>query len=448
MPATNLHLEDLLAPTSRDEFLSDFWEQQPLHLSRAASGAYPGLFALSDLDQVIAFTRPKFNDPSAFEDAPTGRSSYVRGTLDPAAPASGDNPGIPELAQAFAQGKSLVIMAMQHRWPAIARLCRNLELEFRCPVHANLYLTPAGSQGFSAHFDPHEVFVLQLEGCKTWRVYETPTELPITTESQPVDQGRLGTSRNMILRPGDFLYLPRGCVHEAFTTDTHSLHITVGINVYRWTDLLRHILASASRRQIGFRESIPDGALPDDRSQWKAHIQDLLEQLADAASRDEVLDEAWHSLGDQFFGQMGMLPESRFAAEFTPHPIDLETVMENQAWPLSRVIEDEREVAIEFPGNRVAGPRRIAPALRFIASAKQFAVGSLPGNVNDAAKVVLTRRLVREGMLTIAAEPKSIHMRNQGGLSNDLEEETASETHWEGPSSGKISLDAEVNVES
>lgn len=30
----------------------------------------------------------------------------------------------------------------------------------------NLYLTPAGAQGFQAHMDGHEVFVLQLDGPK------------------------------------------------------------------------------------------------------------------------------------------------------------------------------------------------------------------------------------------------------------------------------------------
>jgi JmjC domain len=339
-------------------------------------------------------------------------------------------------------------MAMQHRWPAIARLCRNLELDFRCPVHANLYLTPAESQGFSAHFDPHEVFVLQLEGAKTWRVYDTAQDLPIASESQPVNARVLGESRNITLQPGDFLYIPRGCVHEAFTTDSHSLHVTVGINVYRWADLLRHILASASRRHIGLRESIPNGALPDDRSQWKERIQELIEQLADAASRNDVCDEAWHSLGDQFFGQMKMLPGSRFAAGLAAHPIDLQTVMENDAYPLCRVVEDKAEAAIEFPGNRVAGPRRIAPALRYVAGARRFAVGSIPSDLSDKAKIVLTRRLVREGLLTIAPDSNSLPSQNQGVLPNNLDGEIASESIWDDPETAAIRRDAEVNVES
>ena len=36
---------------------------------------------------------------------------------------------------------------------------------------ANTYLTPAGAQGFSPHYDDVEVFILQTEGSKHWRLY-------------------------------------------------------------------------------------------------------------------------------------------------------------------------------------------------------------------------------------------------------------------------------------
>ena len=36
------------------------------------------------------------------------------------------------------------------------------------------YLTPAGQQGARAHSDPSDVYVIQLEGTKHWRVWATP----------------------------------------------------------------------------------------------------------------------------------------------------------------------------------------------------------------------------------------------------------------------------------
>ncbi|MDB5308472.1 MAG: Cupin 4 family protein [Gemmataceae bacterium] len=71
---------------------------------------------------------------------------------------------------------------MERRWHPVALLCRNLEIVFHCPVHANMYLTPEGAQGFDAHFDTHEVLVLQLEGTKTWRVYGSARTAPLVEE--------------------------------------------------------------------------------------------------------------------------------------------------------------------------------------------------------------------------------------------------------------------------
>jgi hypothetical protein len=51
-------------------------------------------------------------------------------------------PDIGELRQVFVLGKSVVIRSMQHRWPAIAALCRSLGTVFHCSVHTNHYLTP------------------------------------------------------------------------------------------------------------------------------------------------------------------------------------------------------------------------------------------------------------------------------------------------------------------
>jgi hypothetical protein len=309
------------------------------------------------------------------------------------------NHGIAEIRQVFDQGKSVVIMAMQHRWPTVAELCRNLETEFHCPVHANMYLTPPGSQGFAPHFDTHEVFVVQLDGAKHWRLYDAAEPLPLVSESVGTPTRPHGASRDVRLMAGDLLYIPRGHVHEAFTSDCASLHLTVGVNVYRWADLLHHALASASQRDRRFRESIPGGALPSGQSELKRIFRDLLESLIDGSSVDALFDRALGSLGDQFFEQLQMLPGSQFA--FRTDAVDSETVLEKRpVQAICRVVDLKNGgVAIEFPGNRVEGPLRIAAALRFIAGATRFAVHELPGDLNTDAKLVLARRLIREGLL-------------------------------------------------
>jgi ribosomal protein L16 Arg81 hydroxylase len=53
---------------------------------------------------------------------------------------------------------------------------------------------------------------------------------------------------DVTLQAGDTLYLPRGWLHEAKTSETDSLHLTMGVNVYTWMDAFRAALDSCARR--------------------------------------------------------------------------------------------------------------------------------------------------------------------------------------------------------
>ena len=53
---------------------------------------------------------------------------------------------------------------------------------------------------------------------------------------------------------GRTLYLPRGWLHEAATSDSDSLHITVGVSVYTWVDAFKAALDDC-RDDVEFRRT-------------------------------------------------------------------------------------------------------------------------------------------------------------------------------------------------
>ncbi len=406
MTDADLDLRKLLAPVEIETFLHDYWEKQPLHLSRKEPSRYTALFSSADVDTVIAFTRPKFADASAFKPEVPRQQSFVQGWLaDRNLPEINNFPGIAELRSVYGRGKTVVIMTMQQRWLPIALLCRKLEAFFHCPVHANLYLTPAGAQGFDAHFDTHEVLILQLEGRKHWRLYEPMRKLPLVGERFSVPREQLGPVREIALEPGDLLYIPRGHVHEAFTSEAASMHLTLGINIFRWSDLLHEAVESITQRDERFRESLPPGlldggAVPSDVSE---RFRELLRALVEEARAEDAI----HQLGDGFFAQMPVLPNAHFAAGPQEEGIDLDTVLEKSPGAVCRVVQDGSWVTLTFPGGQVGGPLKIASALRFVARADRFPIRALPDELGSEGKLVLARRLLRERLLAVSQPRRS-----------------------------------------
>jgi hypothetical protein len=117
-------------------------------------------------------------------------------------------------------------------------------------ININLYLSPGGNQGFEYHFDWMDSFVIQVEGCKIWRIYSPNTH----SYARRIDMRALSAndvgvlaSEEISLVEGSLLYLPRGTIHEASAncslglglgleegSKQHSLssiHLTIGLEV-------------------------------------------------------------------------------------------------------------------------------------------------------------------------------------------------------------------------
>ena len=85
----------------------------------------------------------------------------------------------------------------------------------------NAYLSAPAAQGLNIHSDPHDVFVMQVEGKKLWHILEGEA---------------LSTHQSFILSPGDVLYMPAGLHHFAESLhNLSSLHITLGVRRESWT---------------------------------------------------------------------------------------------------------------------------------------------------------------------------------------------------------------------
>jgi len=241
------------------------------------------------------------------------------------------------------------------------------------------------------HHDTHDVISLQVAGEKRWLVYEPALELPLKNQRYKAEtMGEPGDPvLDVTLHAGDTLYLPRGWLHEAKTSETDSLHLTVGVNVYTWMDAFRAAIESCAG-DAGFRRS-PDGERPDELLERLG--KQLEPQRVERRQRRKLVRTRRPILGGQL---------SQVRALET---LDLDTVVERRP----TVLFDLAGTTLSFEGKEVSFPDDAAEELVFATQSDEpFTPGDLPGDLDDEGRLVLVSRLVREGFLVIsAAVPES-----------------------------------------
>jgi bifunctional lysine-specific demethylase and histidyl-hydroxylase NO66 len=293
---------------------------------------------------------------------------------------------VARVAEGFTAGATLVVQGLHHWWPSLAAFCRSLEAALGHPAQANAYYTPRSAQGLPVHHDTHDVFCLQIAGEKRWLVYEPVWELPLRDQRYDESLGEPGEPvLDVTLAPGDTLYLPRGWLHEAKTSDSDSLHLTVGVNVYTWLDAFKAALDECAD-DARFRHS-PEGAADE-------LLDALSERLAPAAVRRRQRAKLVRTRRPILGGQLQQL---RALAELGP-----ETEVERRPTALADLEVRGGRARLTFDGRTLELPERVRPELEFVLEADApFRAADLPGKLDADGRLVLVGRLVREGLLRI-----------------------------------------------
>jgi cupin superfamily protein len=287
------------------------------------------------------------------------------------------------------RGATIVLQALHLAKPEIGAFCRSLEETLGHPAQANAYYTPSAAQGLPVHHDTHDVFVLQVSGEKRWLVYEPAQELPLKNQRYSAELGSPDEIvEDRVLRPGDMLYLPRGWLHEALTSETDSLHLTIGVNVVTWLDIFRAALEECGD-EIEFRRSWQSGDNTDELVE--ALRRRLGHEDVDRRAREKLV-RSRRPIRD---GQLAQLRALR--------RLDAETEIERRPTVLADLVEQDGEVSLVFEGREVTFPGHVREELEALARTDEpFTASELPGSLDDPGRLVLIRRLVREGFLRIS----------------------------------------------
>lgn len=369
------------------DFLGAAWGRSPLHVPARDGRAGPlELLTLDDVDQLVATSglrAPAFRLIKQGVTLP--QSSVTRRVRIGSRPVS-DLVDVAAVHRAISEGATLVLQGLHRSFAPVASFCRDLEATLTHPVQANAYLTPPVAQGLDLHEDPHDVFAVQTHGAKRWVVHP-----PGESEDRAWD---------LLLEPGDVLYLPAGTRHAAQTVDTPSLHLTLGVRTVTWRDLLARAVDAVLSDRAELDEPLPAGwaSSPDSLGpELAGRLCEVAAGLRELPDHEAVLERQassfWSSRTPDLTGGLRDLLEL--------DDLDDDTMLRRRDGVPVRVgiVGDRLEVVLRDRILRM--PAAVASAVERALETPAVRPVDLGEFMDGPSRLVLCRRLVREGLLAV-----------------------------------------------
>ena len=395
--------------TDPDAFAREHWARRPL-LARAedTGESFADLLTLEAVDELLS--RRGLRTPFlriAKDGAVVDPQRFT--TSGGAGAEVADQVSSDAVLRLFADGSTVVLQGLHRLWPPLIEFADQLAADLGHPTQVNAYLTPPSSQGFSPHYDVHDVFVLQFAGEKHWRIHEPVLEAPLRTQPWNDRAAAVAAAAegepviDTVLRPGDALYLPRGYLHSARALGGISGHLTIGVHpVTRWAaaesalDVVRTLAADDPelRRSLPLGVDLADpSSVADDVAAVIAGLRDWLGRVDPAEVADRVRARTWSQVRPE---PVAPLAQSAAAAALDP-----ESVLRLRTRLRCRLLPVEGDRVTLIAGRRTHElPATTAAAVAELLAVGELKVADLPG-LDAPDGLTLARRLVTEGIAVV-----------------------------------------------
>lgn len=387
-------LQRIFGSVTLDDFFANYWEQKPLHISRNDEKHYSSYVSKAAIESLIVDTAVYF---------PRVQLSGGAEGLIPEHYLDDQNKVLPtRFLQAHAAGSTIVISQAHDVFAPLAHLKRTMQSALELQCQTNVYLSPIGKRGFNPHYDAHDVVILQVSGCKTFRFYPGGPVLPFANDRFDSERDKPGTeSQSVRLEPGDTLYIPRGMMHDAVADGAeHSLHITLGVYAVTWLDMLQVLLQQRTCEFRKLRQSIP-------REHWVGNseptslVREASELLKDLTPTQ--LQQAMDSLRDDI--ALGSSPSSegileRLASDTENLGDNAEQILQLLPGRVINLTRDPSRLILRCHGQILEFKEPVATAVERLLDKKKIRVGELAGLDADQRHALVVQ-LVSENLIEL-----------------------------------------------
>jgi ribosomal protein L16 Arg81 hydroxylase len=270
-PAARGDLRSLLSPVEERVFFEKYWNQKALYIP-GAPDKLAGLF-----------------DRDAFDRAVHSCADLKVGFTDEKGWPGHFNIKPEQIPDMLASGKTVCASVIDRGNPTLTAFLQQTGKNFAVAGNFffNSYLSPDGA-GFGLHLDHHPVSILQIEGQKRWWYSPEPglrevvtnvsfpkdrevLKLPWVTVAKPREEDLC----EVVLNPGDILYMPKGTWHRAQAIGG-SLGLTLAMESVLPLELIQSAL-SPHLNKVELRSQVPGYWLPSLQNGMPAELERIFD---------------------------------------------------------------------------------------------------------------------------------------------------------------------------
>ncbi|TFF38067.1 cupin domain-containing protein [Pseudomonas sp. RIT623] len=380
----------LLGGLTAREFLRDYWQKKPLLVRQA----FPDFVSPIDADELAGLALEEEVESRLVLEHGERPWELRRGPF--AEDAFSD---LPE------RDWTLLVQAVDQFVPEVAELLEEFRFlpSWRIDDVMISYAAPGGSVG--PHFDNYDVFLLQGDGTRTWKVGQM-----CNSDSALIDHADLRIladfeqSDEWTLEPGDMLYLPPRLAHYG-VAESECLTYSVGFRapsaaevLTHFTDFLGQFLPDEERY------SDADAVPAADPHQIQHDALDRLKALIDKHMNDKDLLLTW-------FGQF--MTEPRYPEQVVGEEVSEQELLDYLGQgailirnPSARLAWSEfgDDLLLFASGRSCPLPGKLRELLKLICSADALHSENLAQWLQDEDGLMLVQQLVMQGSLGFADE--------------------------------------------
>jgi lysine-specific demethylase/histidyl-hydroxylase NO66 len=385
-----------------ETFAEEHWGSRPL-LSPSADlpAGFADLFSLGAVDELLAWRGLRTPFVRVVKGGNVVEPRRYTGSGGVGAEIA-DQVVDDRVLELFADGHTIVLQGLHRLWPPLIEFAGELTADLGHPVQINAYITPSASQGFSAHYDVHDVFVLQVAGDKRWTIHDPVHLDPLRTQSwndhaaAVAQRAEEHPALDTVLHADDALYLPRGVIHSAEALGEVSAHLTVGVQEHTRHAIVEAIAAIAAD-DLELRRSLPlgiDVRNPDELdAEVEATVEALSARLETISSRDVARIMAERTRSSTRPAPLGPVAQLRALERLDVRS----TICARRNLHLS-VTDRADEIEISGVGRPLKVAAAAKAALDTVLRGQPVQIDDLPGLSAEAA-LELARELVRCGIV-------------------------------------------------